>query len=296
MIPKVGVAVLGKDKNGEFLHGYVKDVVSGKIKIDHGGCSNTKLYDAPNVFYFRNGYPVAATACPVGPTTVFSAPRSSVATCSGPRITNRKRQPKHGRMIQKYNRRKVAENACLIYDVVSLGFNITECKLLALDDFPRKAAASTSSLRPSTTSTWMRHGGKASHVWVPNPDATVAESITRLGGHGLTMTLKDMLSDKAIRESLPRFNVVYMDLCGFFSSHREDLEYLFRYHSTLLSDRVLLHLTTCKREGSNIMDEVVFPALHEWCQEYHYGRATKLMMKHSETMWKGAFLLLKDPC
>lgn len=280
---KVGAAVLGRDKKGEFLHGYVKEVSGSggriQIQIDHGGSVGRGRYGAPDVFYFRNGYPV-----PI-PASTGSVGASSTGSVGAPRVTS-SRKPKHSR-VGKYNRRKVRENAHLLYDLVSLGFDMAESQLLALDDFRG------SSSRPNTTNAWLQHGGKASHVWVPNPDERVADSISRLGGHGFRMTVGEMLSAKEIRESLPRFDVVYMDLCGFFSSHREDMENLFRHHSTLLSDRVLLHITTCKREGSGIMEDVVFPALDEWSRTYRYGRVTRLPMKHSETMWKGAFLLLR---
>jgi hypothetical protein len=310
---KLGTAVLGRDESGEFLHGYVKEVISGhgRIEIEHGGSLGTGIYDAHDVFYFRNGYPVPvpasddrvslATGSVSGSVSgsvagsVLSVTASGSASGSVLSVTasGLKRggaaKPKHTRVAAKYNRRKVTENARLLYDLVSLGFDITGCQLLALDDFRRNASNS----RPNTTNTWMQHGGRASHVWVPNPDAAVADSVTRLGGHGFAMTLGEMLGHKDIRKTLPRFDVAYMDLCGFFSSHRQDLENLFRHHATLLSDRVLLHVTTCKREGSCIMEDVVFPALDEWSRTYRYGRVMMLPMKHSETMWKGAFLLLR---
>lgn len=282
---KVGTTVLGRDESGEFLHGYVKDVNTGggRIEIEHGGSpagTGTTTYDAHDVFYFRNGYPVPVPV-PVPTTTVV------VRAGSASGLNSKRGKPKHTRVAAKYNRRKVTENARLLYDLVSLGFDITACQLLALDDFRRNASNS----RPNTTNTWIQHGGRASHVWVPNPDAVLADSVTRLGGHGFAMTLGEMLGDKDIRKTLPRFDVAYIDLCGFFSSHRQDLENLFRHHTSLLSDRVLLHVTTCKREGSCVIEDVVFPALDEWSRTYRYGRVMMLPMKHSETMWKGAFLL-----
>jgi hypothetical protein len=288
---KLGTAVLGRDEIGEFLHGYVKEVMSGdgRIEIEHGGSVGTGMYDAHDVFYFRNGYPVPvpATNDRVSLTASSVSGSVSVVTASGLKRGGGAAKPKYTRVAAKYNRRKVTENARLLYDLVSLGFDITGCQLLALDDFRRNASNS----RPNTTNTWIQHGGRASHVWVPNPDAVLADSVTRLGGHGFAMTLGEMLGDKDIRKTLPRFDVAYIDLCGFFSSHRQDLENLFRHHTTLLSDRVLLHVTTCKREGSCVIEDVVFPALDEWSRTYRYGRVMMLPMKHSETMWKGAFLL-----
>ena len=270
-IPKIGDGVILKTRNKDFIHGYVEEMNKSKILIK---LESKSIWCAPEkILQFRYGMLRS-----IGILNSIKSDKKKTITLVKKKIVNSK----------SYMRRKTFENARLIYDIHSLGFVMKDSNLLALDDFVGK------SNKPNTTNTWIKHGGSVDRVWVPNPDNKIANAVTDMGGHGLTMTLGEMLDSPNIRNTLPRFDVAYIDLCGFFNSHRDDIEKLFHYHPKLLADRVLLHFTICKREGSMIIENDLFSALEEWTEKYHYGRVMMLPMKHSEKMWKGAFLIMRN--
>lgn len=186
---------------------------------------------------------------------------------------------------KKYNGRKDKENNRLIYDTISLGFDIGKSQLLTLDDFRKGGKRTSNKKATNTMGMWIRAGGAPNHVWVPNPDPDVTRAVNSTGGHGYAGTLFTFLQ----QHHGTKFDVLYLDFCGFWSTNRSAIELLF--HRRLMSEeKALLHVTFCKREGAGVMEEV-FSQLTKWCDEYGYGRCSRFDMAHSETMWKGAFVI-----
>ena len=303
MTPKVGSGLyvrLPEDKDkygkkGDFVHGFWLDHTETRVLVEHDGHShrdNQEWYEMTEVFVFRHGTakPVSRCLPPSSPSSPITRTLRRTSGRAGRSVVKKKK----GRNGRTYNHRKVNENARLIHDVLTLGFDIKTANLLTLDDFPR----SSISKKPVTTSTWKKHGGDVSRVHVPNPDPQVMERVNAMGAHGFVGTLGDMVDHYASYSSNDKncaftepFDVLYIDLCGFFSSHQDQIEKLFRHHLLMMADEVLIHLTTCKREGAHVMENAVMPALEKWAEQYRYGRVAQLSIRHSSTMWKGAFLL-----
>lgn len=181
---------------------------------------------------------------------------------------------------QRYNDRKQRENSALIEDATDIGICLKTAKLLALDDFPKHGVKKV----PNTTRAWIEARGRVSNIWVPNPDSCVSSAVTKLGGHGFCGTLDEMLQSTS-----GEFDVVYLDFCGFWSKNRDAVKRLFSQRA-ISHGKALVHITTCKREGAGVM-EMVHKELTTWCREYNYGRCFRLDMEHSETMWKGSFVV-----
>lgn len=180
-----------------------------------------------------------------------------------------------------YDSRKIQENELLIQDVHELGFDINSCKLLALDDF-----ISTKDSCTNTLSSWMKAGGQACNVYIPNPNPDVVRAVNNNGAHGFKGTLYEFLRK---RKSLSQVDVAYLDFCGFFSTNKDSLELLFS-RGILNKTRCLIHVTFCKREGNGVVENV-HDFIESLRRKYKYGRCLRIHMTHSQKMWKGAFLI-----
>jgi hypothetical protein len=183
-----------------------------------------------------------------------------------------------------YDARKNYENQQLLADVIFYGTNIAEAQLLALDDFANGDTACT-----NTLGSWMRAGGRAQNVWIPNPDADVVEAVRGQGGNAFQGTLEEYLC----QVELPPMDVLYLDFCGFLSTHVDTIKLLFSKGVVSPDKReTLIHVTLCKREGNGTLDELHL-LLTALCREYLSlkARCLRQAAEHSSKMWKGVFLL-----
>jgi hypothetical protein len=192
---------------------------------------------------------------------------------------------KHKGGIKKlaaYDSRKIQENELLIQDMHELGFNINTCKLLALDDFIATRKSCT-----NTLGSWIEAGGQAGNVFVPNPNPNVVQAVIKNGAYGFEGTLYDFLQKcKNMRQVV---DVAYLDFCGFFKTNKDSLELLFS-RGILNKTRSLVHVTFCKREGNGVVENV-HNFIDALSRKYKYGRCLRIHMSHSQTMWKGAFVI-----
>ena len=163
-----------------------------------------------------------------------------------------------------------------------------QLNVLALDDI---VVEDNGCVCPNTTRSWAAwsgiYGGGAKRVWVPNPSVDVVSSVLDWGAHGYLCTLGELLRHRP--EKMPKMDALYLDLCGFYRTIRPDMAYLFNHHHRFLQDKVVLHLTTARREG--LAPEFVANDLERLCQKSGYGTLTVLRMYNSKTMLKFAFLL-----
>ena len=85
-------------------------------------------------------------------------------------------------------------------------------------------------------------------------------------------------------------DVMYLDFCGYLSTHRETIELLFTKR-VINPVKTLIHVTLCKREGTGTMDDLHL-LMAQLCKA-HYGRAIcfRQAAEHSSTMWKGVFVV-----
>ena len=179
--------------------------------------------------------------------------------------------------------RKHQENNSLIADVFRCGIDIKKANLLTLDDFSR-GAKKLDQLVTNTMKAWMDHGGRPYRVWVCNPDPTISNAVSLARGRGYTGYLLDFVRDIIGRNDCPQFDVVYLDFCGFFESHQQDIETIFRNHSRLFAGTTLIHITTSRREGVGI--DYILNWITYWCQIYECGKLKVLESPYSSTMVK----------
>lgn len=190
--------------------------------------------------------------------------------------------PKVPTSAPKYLQRKRRENGLLIADALTLGISLSQTRVLALDDF-----VSPTRRVPNTLTTWVKAGGQASLVYVPNPDEAVTDAVRKVGGNGYTMKMDDFI---LIQKHEPlNFGVVYADFCGFWSTCAASLDLLMKNHRNMLGDEVVLHITTCRREG-DVMDRV-FEDLRQFSESAGYGHVFLVRKWYTERMNKGAFFL-----
>ena len=257
-----GTAVVVKKVDGGYQHGYILSTNEKEIHVEMG--PQREWYDLRDVYYLRRGYFVSLATVKAPPAKPSSLPVKE---------------------SKKYNKRKLRENRHLIYDTLSVGIDIPSANLLALDDFP---VSRRSYNIPNTTRHWINAGGAPGNIYVPNPDVRVTSAITAIGGHGFKGRLHDMIISES--KVLPKMNVVFLDLCGYWSSNSKSVELLFSKR-LLSEDKVLIHFTTCKREGVKDVMDVIFETLSYWCDKYFYGRCARLHIQHSSKMYKGSFVL-----
>lgn len=184
----------------------------------------------------------------------------------------------------QYNKRKVRENHRLIYDALSVGIDVKNANLLALDDFP---SGTKNPKLPNTARQWVSAGGRIENVYVPNPDKRVVDALNSMKGHGF----HGLLSELLVSEKLPKMDTIFLDFCGFWSQNKEAVRLLF-VKRVMNEDKCLIHLTTCKREGRDVVERV-FEELTSWTDTFFYGRCARLHVDHSSTMFKGSFVVGK---
>jgi hypothetical protein len=261
-------------KNKEFIHGFfrVYDDIGKRVRVQVG--HHAEWLDVSQVFVITRGY--------VRPIKVVlqrkkSKPFSKLeikvaAQCN---IQGREKVDHSA-----YDLRKLDENSSLLQDVRDLGFDISTSKLLTLDDFISSDKTCTNTMK-----SWINAGGQSENVYVPNPEPTIVKAVRNNGGHGFQGSLVDMFD----QYDLPVINVAYLDFCGFLSSNEDSVRRLFS-RGVLDKQRTLLHFTFCKREGKGTIDSL-HSLLHDLCVAHAYGKCFRLHVKHSQTMWKGSFLI-----
>jgi hypothetical protein len=182
-----------------------------------------------------------------------------------------------------YDARKNQENQRLLEDVAVHGINVTEARLLTLDDFANGNTSCT-----NTLGAWMAAGGRAENVWVPNPDSAVVEAVRSHGGNGFQGTLEEYL----LQVELPAMDVIYLDFCGFLNTHVETIKLLFSKGVVSTNKKkTLIHVTLCKREGTGTLDELHL-LLTALCKEHLKSVfCFREALEHSSTMYKASFVI-----
>jgi len=190
-----------------------------------------------------------------------------------------------------YVKRKEKENAILISDMFEEipYLKIEEANILALDDFKKN------STKLRTLSTWLQSGGVAQRVYIPNKDSDeIVKAARAIGAHSHRVTFGEYVKHPR-KYKLPRFDVIYADYCGWWSSHSSDFDDLFNNHNELLNDRVILHITTSKREigGREVVASEIFNALTINAANYGYGKVLQLHPPYGSSEMTKTFFLLK---
>ena len=199
--------------------------------------------------------------------------------------------PSRMRYASQYDGRKRDENAILLSDAAKCGINLKKANLLALDDFQRGATKVFQSI-PNTMHSWVQHGGAPQHVWVCNPDPTVSNAVSLAHGHGYAGYLNSFIRDIIGRDNCPHFGVMYLDFCGFFETHQQDIETVFRNHARLFADTVLIHITTSRREGVDAV--YITKWIKYWCGIFNCGKIKVVKSPHSSTMVKVAVVVARN--
>ena len=184
---------------------------------------------------------------------------------------------------KRYDARKNYENQQLLEDVAFHGTDVAGAQLLALDDFANGDTTCT-----NTLGAWMNAGGRAGNVWIPNPDLGVVKAVRSQGGNAFHGTLEEYLQ----QVELPAMDVLYLDFCGFLSTHVDTIKLLFA--KGVVSPRkskTLIHVTLCKREGTGTVDELHL-LLAALCREHLGLRCLRQAAEHSRKMWKGVFIVM----
>ena len=285
---KKGDGVLIRDNQGEFSSGYFRGFNVLERGRAHVFVETETRKDvsvlASSVYVFYKSMP--RPLLPAGP---FATVRQRVLNSSSSRRVKVQPKVQPVQKLDRYARRKHEENLELVSDCrLLLGVPLSEVHLLTLDDLRPGTGV------PNTLKTWVDSGGRADRVYVPNPRPDVCEQVEKSGGHARPVTLANYIMEK----TLPPFEALYLDFCGFFSTVAEDVEAIFVQHQRLLADEGVLHLTTCRREkGSDTMIErIVLPTLQKWARESGYGVVLLKRTWKSSTMVKGAFYLKRiDP-
>lgn len=269
-----GEGTIINNEKGEFIPSYFRRLhPSGKYAIVEVS-GREKRVNIHNLFVYRNG--TAKRVCITQKEARVPKPSSFKVHKSSSKVPT---------TTPKYQKRKNKENGLLITDILSLGISISKTRVLALDDF-----VSETRRVPNTLTKWVKAGGQASLVYVPNPDQAITDAVQRAGGNGFTMRMDEFIlrnRDKSIR-----FGVVYADFCGFWSTSANSLKILMENHRNMLDDEVVLHITTCRREG-DVMDWV-FEDLKGFAEKAGYGHVFTMKIWKTECMNKGAFFLRRN--
>ena len=288
-----------------FRHGYYRGHTNTHVTIDIPKCTLFKkeISDIPinNVLYKNRPF-LQKVKCPKSVATVHPVVSHTVQPVVSHTVqpvvshtVSHTVQPAVSHTVPTldsvYVKRKEKENAILISDMFEEipYLKIEEANILALDDFEKN------STKLRTLSTWLQSGGVAQRVYIPNKDSDeIVKAARAIGAQSHRVTFGEYVKHPR-KYKLPRFDVIYADYCGWWSSHSSDFDDLFKNHNELLSDKVILHITTSKREigGREVVASEIFNALTINASTYGYGKVLQLHPPYGSSEMTKTFFLLK---
>lgn len=117
-----------------------------------------------------------------------------------------------------YNKRKDDENEAFVSRVKTFLGPIDKIRAILLDDL------NDNNDEARSLACWVRHGGIASNVWVPNPDPIIVDVVTRMGGRGRCLDLKDFV----LTGEASDVTALYLDFCKGWATQGSFVKLLFQ--------------------------------------------------------------------
>lgn len=182
-----------------------------------------------------------------------------------------------------YSERKKIGNDTLIRHVRNyIDKPFSEVQMLVLDEIFEKT-------RLNTLHDLVNAGIVPANVRIPNPSPRTTDMVARSGAVAFLGKMGDMLRDPLA--SPDRLDVVYADFCKTWHTQYQEVKALFDHHERLLADKVLLHITTCRRaeKRPDVLDDLI-----RWARESSYGHVRKITSRlHNTKMTSHCVLLIR---